>query len=285
MSEESNPAAEPAATEAPAEEPASAVTEGEESVSENPTDAEAAADAEAPGEDVTSTEVVESGENTDANVDGESDPDAAVTEEDVDLDAPDEDELDDDQLVELISADPKKAAAELKKARREAAEGRVRARDAEQANRELYGDQVDDEFVSTWAQLGRAYAEAGDDVEAQAAVRSIFADLAGIEPTTASPLSPAEQIDQLFARREEQHARKAAEAAITLEIKELGYNTEPESGSNDEANLNVLRAFIASQPDGQKDLKAAHEAATKFRSTIFEEELAKVRASGEGLLP
>lgn len=270
---------EPAA-EAPAEVTTEAITEGEAQAATDPTGVESAATSEDTPADATSDE---GASPVSTPVDSESDPDAAV--EDADLDATDDDELDVEQLAELVASDPKKAALELKKARKEAADGRVRARDAEQANRELYGDQADENFVSEWAALGRAFAESGDDLEAQQAVRAVFADLAGVVPTTASPVSPAEQINQLFERREQESARRAAEVAVTLEIQELGYNTEPEKGSTDEARLNVLRAHIASQPDGEKDLKKAHEATQAYRSQIFEEELAKVRESGEGMPP
>lgn len=177
-------------------------------------------------------------------------------------------------LVEKVTADPNKAASEIKALRAENAQRR-------QENTALKAGQTfegaDPEFNDGWRQLGEAFLS---DPES---VKEVFAELAGVTPAeAATPKTPEEieaeltsKISDVFQRQQLETARAAQAAVLFTEIKELGYNPEAAGTSDPDgyADLELLRSFIRSQPVGQQDIKAADASVKAFKAAVVEKAL------------
>jgi hypothetical protein len=197
-----------------------------------------------------------------------------------------EDELEEleqsaEELEALVAADPKRSALEIKALRAEAKANRERATELAEQLASIYGEDADEGFIAQWGAIGKAFA---DDPES---VKPIFEALAGIEPAVEK--SPQEVVEELFAKREAETARRQALALLTVEIKDLGYEINPPEGVAEAdwvetpkaQDLQLLRSYLARG----LDVKDAHAKAEAYKQVIGEAAVAAVRAAGEGFPP
>lgn len=282
MSEETADTTAPAETEATAvETETSAVeptTEVETEVVETPAE-------ENPTQDVSNVEAGSASSDDAADSEGQDGSQASEleTEDETSLL---EDELEGleqsaEELEALVAADPKRSASEIKALRAEAKANRERATELAEQLASIYGEDADEGFIAQWGAIGKAFA---DDPES---VKPIFEALAGIEPVAEK--SPQEVVEELFAKREAETARRQALALLTVEIKDLGYEINPPEGvveadwveTPGAQDLQLLRSYLARG----LDVKDAHAKAEAYKQVIGEAAIAAVRAAGEGFPP
>lgn len=198
-----------------------------------------------------------------------------------------------DDLVSKITADPARAAAELRKARQQLAASRV-------LDNALAG--ANEQFRSGWLELGSMVAS--DDPEERAeALRilsdpSIFGDsddvLSPDSDELAEDVSIEDRIAAEFTKREESLKAAAdaaqeklehgtADAALFLKVKEMGYDPEAAAGSIEHFNHNALWAAVKAQPEGEKDLAKAHEQVEAAKQEMFDAKLAEIKSANTGV--
>lgn len=154
---------------------------------------------------------------------------------------------------------------------------------------------ADEDFRAGWLELGRMLS--GSEEEQNEAVAALsryiggaegqgdVADAVAEDAPAVSEDSIIEKVGAIFEQRERDLAVKAQQAAIALEVQELGYTPDADAATNPEAYAAhaLLWQFVASQPEGQKDLAAAHAAVQDFEKSVLNRKLAEMKNSNTGL--
>lgn len=180
------------------------------------------------------------------------------------------------------------AVAYARKANRDAAAKRVENKElrAQLEEIETAFEGGDEDFKTGWLQIGRLLLE---DPEA---AKAILADVVGGEPVDEAPAkSPEQLVNEVFERREAQLSAQAQAAALHSEVTEMGY--KPDAKADDSADADpvayakhaLLWNFVKSQPEGQRDLKAAHESVEKFEQAILDNKLNELKSASKDAPP
>lgn len=216
-------------------------------------------------------EAAESAVETDEVVEDAEDDEVVETDVDEDVVVSDEDAV--AALEELIRTDPAKAAAEVRKLRTENANRRNAAKELEDTNSTIT------EFLTQLA-----------DPETRSEALALLAEVTG-QVTEEAPVveevpeaTMEEKIASIFQKREEALAVKAEQAKLSVTVTELGYNPEAtvETDPAAFASHRLLWQFVAAQPEGQKDIKAAHAQVEAHEQAIFDRKLEALKAKNTG---
>lgn len=196
----------------------------------------------------------------------------------------------------------------VRKLRSENAERRVKNNELESSLSQLtsHFEGADSEFQNAWLALGKELIANPQSED----IKAVFAELAAgniteeeaeealeeIQEESEAPSfdasQVAEQINGLFAKKEAELAAKAEAVAqeaelnkIAAEVRELGFDPEAtlESDAAAFARHRLLWDFVASQPDGERDLSKAKEAVESYEKSILDNHLAALKASNSGV--
>lgn len=176
-------------------------------------------------------------------------------------------------LEELIRTDPAKAAAEVRKLRTENANRRNAAKELEDTNSTIT------EFLTQLA-----------DPETRSEALALLAEVTGQAVEDEAPVDEIpeatmeEKIASIFQKREEALAVKTEQAKLAVTVSELGYNPTATVDADPAAFAahRLLWQFVAAQPEGQKDIKAAHAQVEAHEQAIFDRKLAAMQSKNTG---
>lgn len=230
--------------------------------------------------DAVEEEVVETSEDEVVEA-ADEDESEVVNDDETDLDAVDEDE---DELASFTDlGDANKRVKELQK---ENTRRRLQNKDVDSA---FEGSQ--DGFRDSWLELARmlngSEEEQADAVEV---LRRFVSDGSSAESEEVvteelSEESIMAKVGALFDHREQRLAVQTYQAQIDKEELELGYNREATLESDPVAfsKRALLWQIVAAQPEGQKDLQAAHAAVEAYNDAVFNAQLEALQAANTGL--